>query len=144
MDGVVQVHRNPTHWYNNASFALPFLATVVVVAAGAIFRRGDILAFAGFLAAVTLCMIPVVVISWRHTPTAVLLTEDGITSLHAGRELKMVPWSAVQAVTRRETQGNVRWMVTTQTGERLALEGELEDLPGLVEACRRLAGLSGG
>jgi len=56
--GLVQVHHNPTGWYNNASFALPLAAAVVVAIAGLILRRGDVLAFAGFLFAVTACMVP--------------------------------------------------------------------------------------
>ncbi len=139
--GVLQVHRNTTNWYNNASFALPLLATVVVAIAGLALRRSDVLAFAGFLAVVTLCMIPVVLVSWRQTPTAIVLTETEIRSLHSGRVLKALPWDSVHAVTRRETQGNVRWLVQAGEGQHIAIEGEIEDVPGLIEAARRLAGI---
>jgi len=138
---VLAVHRNTTHWYNNASFALPLLAAIVVALAGLILRRGDVLAFAGFLFAVTLAMVPVVLVSWRQTPTAVALTRERIVALHGGRELKSLAWRDVRAVTRRETQGNVRWHVTAESGERIALDGELEDLDGLLREARRLAGL---
>lgn len=141
MAGVVQVHRNPTGWYNNASFALPLGATVVVALVGLLLRRGDVLAFAGFLGAVTLCMIPVVLASWRQTATSVVLTAEQIASLHNGRTLKRLPWSDVHAITRRETQGNVRWLVQGAEGERIALDGELEDLDRLIAGARRLAGL---
>jgi hypothetical protein len=138
---VLAVHRNTTHWYNNASFALPLLAAIVVALAGLILRRGDVLAFAGFLFAVTLAMVPVVLVSWRQTPTAVVLTRERIVALHGGRPLKSLPWRDVRAVTRRETQGNVRWHVTAESGERIALDGELEDLDGLLREARRIAGL---
>jgi hypothetical protein len=142
LPGVIAVHRNTTHWYNNASFALPLLATLVVGVVGLLLRRGDVLAFAAFLLAVTLCMLPVVLVSWRQTPTAVVLTTEGIVSLHGGRTLKRLAWPDVCSVTRRETQGNVRWHVATASGERIALDGELADLDGLLREARRLAGLA--
>ena len=138
---VLAVHRNTTHWYNNASFAMPLLAAIVVLAAGLILRRGDVLAFAGFLFAVTLGMVPVVLVSWRQTATAVVLTRERIVALHDGRELKSLVWREVRGVTRRETQGNVRWHVSSESGERIALDGELEDLDGLLREARRLAEL---
>src|SRR5438552_7882147 len=91
MSGVLQVHRNPTSWYNNASFALPLLAAIVVGIIGLALRNSGVLAFAGFLCAVTLCMVPVVFATWRHTATAVVLTTDSVTSLHDGRVLKSLP-----------------------------------------------------
>ena len=141
MPGVVQVHRNPTGWYNNASFALPLLAAIVAAIAGLVLRKADILAFSGFLCVVTLCMVPVVLVSWRQTATAVVVSADAITSLHAGRVLKSLCWKDVTSVTRRETQGNVRWIVASAGGERLALDGELENLDRLIETARRLAAL---
>jgi hypothetical protein len=139
---VLAVHRNSTSWYNNASFALPLLATIVVGIAGLIMRRGDVLAFAGFLGVVTLCMVPVVLVTWRHTATEVVLSRERITSLHGARVLATLPWREVRGVSRRETQGNVRWLVTAEGGERIVLDGEIEDLPGLIAAARRLAGLT--
>jgi uncharacterized membrane protein len=141
MDSVVQVHRNPTNWYNNASFALPLLAAIVVLVIGLVLRNGGALGFAGFLFVVTVLMVPVVLVSWRQTATSVVLTADGITSLHAGRVLKSLRWRGVRAVTRRETQGNVRWIVSADGDERIALDGELENLDRLIETARRLAGL---
>jgi hypothetical protein len=141
MSGVVAVHRNPTSWFNNASFALPLAAAIVVGLAGLVTRRGAILGFAGFLLAVTLCMVPVVLASWRHTATAVVLDRDRITSLHNGTVLKSLLWQEVAVIERRETQGNVRWVVRAHDGERLALDGELEDLDGLLSSARRLSGL---
>jgi len=140
--GIVQVHRNPTGWYNNASFALPLAAALVVAIAGLILRRGDVLAFAGFLFAVTACMVPVVLVSWRQTATMVVVGADGITSLHGRHVLKSLPWTVVRSITRRETQGNVRWIVAADD-DRLALDGELDHLDRLGATAQRLAGLSG-
>jgi len=137
----VAIHRNPTGWYNNASFALPLLATIVVGLAGLLMRRGDVLAFAGFLAAVTLLMIPVVLVTWRHTATRIVLTRNALSSLHGERVLKRLAIADVCSVSRRETQGNVRWIVTARDGDRIAIDGEVEDVPGLVQAVQKLAGL---
>jgi hypothetical protein len=138
------VHRNTTSWYNNASFALPLIATIVVGLAGLVLRRGDVLAFAGFLGVVTLLMIPVVLVSWRQTATSIVLTQDSISSVHGDRVLKRLALDQVRAVARRETQGNVRWYVTAADGERIAIEGEIEDVPGLLQTVRTLAGLPDG
>ena len=140
--GVIAVHRNTTSWYNNASFALPLAATIVAAIVGALLRNVDWLAFAGFLLVVTLLMIPVVMTSWRHTATAVVLTRDGIAALHNGRTLKSLAWGDVVGLERRETQGNVRWLVQSTAGDHVTLEGELDDLDGLLGGVRRLAGLA--
>lgn len=142
MHDVIETHRNPTSWYNNASFALPLAGAIIVGVAGLALRRADILGFAGFLFAVTLCMVPVVLASWRHTATVVVLDREHITSLHNGTVLKELRWDEVTAISRRETQGNVRWLVASRDGERLLLDGEIEDLDGLLQAARRLTGLS--
>ena len=139
--GVVAVHRNTTNWYNNASFALPLLATVVAALAGALLRNLDVLAFAGFLAVVTALMVPVVLTSWRHSATAVVLTRDAILALHGGRTLKQLDWRSVTGIERRETQGNVRWLVQSAEQGHITLEGELDDLDGLLRSAHRLAQL---
>lgn len=144
LDGVVAVHRNTTNWFNNASFALPLLATIVAALAGALLRNLDVLAFAGFLGVVTALMIPVVLTSWRHSATAIVLSREEIRGLHAGRTLESLRWAEVTAIERRETQGNVRWLVQGANGKHITLEGELDDLDGLLRAARRLAELPEG
>jgi hypothetical protein len=141
MGGVVAVHTNPTSWYNNASFVLPLAVAMVAGLVGLITRRGEVLGFAAFLFAVTLGMVPVVLASWRHTATAVVLDQVGVTSLHEGKVLKSLRWQDVNAIERRETQGNVRRVIVTRSGDRLSLDGELEGLDGLIETAHRLAGL---
>jgi hypothetical protein len=138
---VIAVHRNTTSWYNNASFALPLLATIGAGIVAAVLRNRDIGAFALFLLVVTLLMIPVVLSGWKRTATAVVLSREGITALHGGRTLKELRWDEVVSLTRREVQGNVRWIVKAENGDHIALDGELENLDQLLAAIRRLAHL---
>ena len=137
--GVLHVSRNSTSWYNNASFLLPLAGAILVGLAGLISRRGDLLGFAAFLAVVTALMTPVVLAAWRQTPTAVAVTAAEIVSLHDGRVLKRLRWSAVRSVRERETQANRRWEIAGEDGERILLDGELEDLAELVRLARSLA-----
>jgi len=141
LEGVVGVYRNSTNWSNNASFLLPLAATVLVGLAGAVLRSAALLGFAAFLGPVTPVMLPVVLATWRQTATAVVLTRGGLVSLHRGRTLKSLAWERVEGIRRRETQGNVRWEVSTADGERVLLDGEIEDLRGLLRTARALAAL---
>ncbi len=141
LDGVVASFRNTAHWYNNASFLLPAAAAILVGAAGLVRHSHDLLGFAAFLAAVTAGMAPVVLWGWRQTPTSVVLTRSAIVSLHHGRALKALDWDQVTAVRRRETQGNLRWEITAEDGERILLDGELDGLERLVRQAKALAGL---
>lgn len=140
---VVRAFRNLSGWYNNASFLLPLAATVLVGLAGAITRSEELLGFAGFLAAVTVLMVPVVLAAWRQTPTVVVVTDSQIVSIHNGRVLKSLPWPTVTSVRQRETQGNLRWEIASAGGDRMLLDGELEDLDELVALAQRLAGQRG-
>jgi hypothetical protein len=137
---VLDVFENEASWYNNASFLLPFVATIVVGAAGLVTRRADVLGFAAFLGAVTLLMIPVVLTTWRRTPTAIAITNAMLVSLHHGRSLKAMAWSDVTSIRERETQGNRRWEIAAGDDDRILLDGELERLPELVQRARQLAG----
>jgi len=136
---VVEVFGNDASWYNNASFLLPLIATIFVGVAGLATRRGEILGFAAFLGVVTLLMLPVVLMTWRQTPTAVLLTATMIVSMHDGRLLKSLRWADVTSIRERETQGNRRWEIAATGGERILLDGELERLPELVRLAQELA-----
>jgi len=136
---VVSIFENEAGWYNNASFLLPLVATIVIGVAGLATRQGEILGFDAFLGAVTLLMIPVVLVTWNQTPTAVVLTATMIVSMHDGRLLKSLSWSEVTSVRERETQGNRRWEIAAASGERILLDGELERLPVLVQLAQELA-----
>ena len=60
LDGVVAVHANESHWWNNASFALPLLGCIVLVAVGLVGGITEALGFGLFLGVVTVLMLPVV------------------------------------------------------------------------------------
>jgi hypothetical protein len=140
--GMVRAFRNTTSWYNNASFLLPLLATVIVGIAFLITRRAELFGFALFLAVVTLAMLPVVLAAWRQTATTVVVAADTLVSLHGGRVLKSLPWASVIEIGERETQGNIRWEIRAADGSRVLLDGELDDLDELVRLARQLAGLN--
>jgi hypothetical protein len=99
------------------------------------------LGFGGFLGAITVFMLPVVLLTWRATPTAIVLTASGALALHAGRILRQVQWADVVRIERIETMGNVRWRIVPHAGQHLAIEGEIADVPGLVARAGELAGL---
>ncbi|MGI8552728.1 MAG: hypothetical protein ACR2PL_18365 [Dehalococcoidia bacterium] len=142
MPDVLGVYRNSTSWFNNASFLLPLAGAILVGLAGAVTRSFELLGFAGFLALVTFAMLPLVLVTWRQTATAVILTRDRIVTVHDGHPLKTLAWDSIQAIRRRETQGNVRWEISNECGERILLDGEIDDLPALLNQAHELSGLS--
>ncbi|MEZ4501255.1 MAG: hypothetical protein R3C39_01355 [Dehalococcoidia bacterium] len=137
---VVSVHVNTTSWWNNASFALPLLGAVVSLSAGVILGSAEALGFGGFLAFVTLVMLPVVQLTWRRTPTAVVLTREAAVSLHEGRELKRIAWSDLARIERADYD-NIKWRLRPAEGDHLSLEAELTDLEGLIAQASALSGL---
>lgn len=141
MPDLLRLHTNVAGWYNNATFALPALAAFVLYVAWAIVGNLELLGFAIFLTVVTGVMLPLVWLTWQRTPTAVVLRSDGIEALHQGRSLRRLAWADVTAVRRAETMGNVRWYIVARSGDHLTIEGEIEDVPGLLAAARSLAGL---
>jgi hypothetical protein len=138
---VVAVHANESHWWNHASFALPLLGCIVFVAIGLFTGSAEALGFGGFLGAVTVFMLPVVLLTWRATPTAIVLTASGAIAVHAGRVLREVAWPDVVRIERVETMGNVRWRIVPREGQHLAIEGEIADVPALIASARELAHL---
>lgn len=142
MDGVVAVYPNESHWWNHASFALPLLGAVFFVAFGLALGKAEALGFGLFLGAITVFMLPVVLLTWRGTPTAIVLTRERAVALHAGRTLRDVAWADVERIDRVETMGNVRWKLMPREGQHLSIEGEIADVPGLIERAHELAGLA--
>lgn len=140
VNGFVEAFPNTASWYNNASFLLPLAATVVVAVFAALRRSSELFGFAAFLGVITLAMVPVVLAGWRHTATAVVLSRDGIAALHDGRTLKSIPWNRVRTVRQRETQGNIRWEVTTGDDESLLLDGEIQNVERVVSLAKNLSG----
>ncbi len=141
LDAVLAVHANESHWWNNASFALPLLGCIGLVAVGLIWGLAEATGFGLFLGAVTILMLPVVLAGWRGTATSIVLTRDRALALHDGRVLRELPWSEVCAIDRVDTLGNIRWRIHPREGQHLAIDGEIADVPGLIEQARALAGL---
>ena len=137
LDGVVGVHPHPVHWWNNASFALPFLAAVASLAVGLLAGIGEATGFGLLMLAMTVVTAPVVAITWRRTPTAVALTGEMLVALHAGRELRRLRWEEIESVSAADYD-DVRWRLHPHTGEHLSLESGIERLPALIdEVCAR-------
>ena len=76
--------------------------------------------------------------------TVIALTQDRILTLHQGRQLKSLSWSAVVAVRKQDTMGNIRWYIVAQDEEYISVEGEIAQIDTLLETARRLAGLDPG
>jgi hypothetical protein len=139
---VVRVFVNPSRWWQNASFALPLGVTVLALAGGLLFRSTEATGFGLFAGAVTLIMVPVVLLTWRSTATAVVLTEDGATALHDGRALHTLAWSDLKRIERVEYLGNTRYkLVHGDEGEFLTIESEMEDAATLVDLAFTLSGV---
>ena len=134
------VHVLEAHWWNNASFLLPLLVGIVSLAVGAAIGSFEALGFAAFLFAVTAFMFPVVMVTWRRTPTAVVLTTDRILALHEGRVLRELRWSEVSRIERADYD-NIKWRIRPREGDHLSIESELTDIDALIDAAHRLSGL---
>lgn len=141
LDAVVSVHANESHWWNNASFALPLLGCIVLVTVGWIAGIDEAFGFGLFLGVVALLMTPVVLVGWRGVATAIVLTRDRALALHDGHVMREFPWAEVVAIDRAETMGNIRWRIHSSDGQHLAIDGEIADVEGLVAQARTLAAL---
>ena len=138
---VVQAHRNESHWWNHASFALPLLGFAGFVALGLFTGSAEATGFGVFLGIVLVVQLPIVYFTWRRSATAVVLTRAGALALHGGRVLQEVRWSELARIERVETFGNVRWKLSERDEAHLAVEGEIEDVRGLVERASELSGI---
>ena len=137
LEGVVAAHAHPVHWWNNASFALPFLAAVLSLAVGLLAGIAEATGFGLFMLATTALISPIVAMTWRRTPTAVVLTEEMLVALHSGRELRRLRWEEIESV-RPVDYDDVRWRLYPRGGEHLSLESGIDRLPELVdELCAR-------
>ena len=142
MQGVVRIHRNTSQWYQNASVSLPLIGGLLALVIGVVSGSDEAKGFGIFLLAIAGLMVPVVLWSWRSTPTAIVVTASALISRHGDRELSRLPWDEIVEIERKETLGNLRWRVLSREGEHIAIEGEIEDVPGLIEAVKRLSGRS--
>ena len=142
MDGVVRVYVNDSRWWQNASFALPLIVSVISLAVGLVLQRAEGIGFGLFASVVTLIMIPVVLLTWRSTATAIVLTKTGASALHLGKVLHHVDWSDLQRIERVEYLGNTRYKLVHHDTEFLTVESEIEDSADLVDTAFSLSGVS--
>lgn len=139
---VVRVFANPSYWWQNASFALPLLVTVVTLVVGVLFDLTEALGFGLFAAVVTLIMIPVVMLTWRSTATSIVLTRSGALALHEGKPLHRLDWDDLRRIERVEYLGNTRFKLVHGEDEQfLVVESEIEDGEALVEEAFALSGI---
>lgn len=138
---VIAAHRNESHWWNHASFVLPLLGAIVFLAIGQLAGSAEATGFGIFLGVVLVLQLPIVWFTWRRTATAIVLTDSGALALHRGRILVEVRWAELERIERVETLGNVRWRLAERGGTHIAVEGEIEDVPGLVERASELSGV---
>lgn len=141
MADVVRVFVNDSRWWQNASFALPLIVSVISLLIGVLFQRAEGIGFGLFAAVVTLVMIPVVLLTWRGTATAIVLTRTGAAALHLGRVLHHVAWSDLQRIERVEYLGNTRYKLVHHDTEFLTVESEIEGAADLVETAFALSGV---
>ncbi|MCC6237096.1 MAG: hypothetical protein IT299_05925 [Dehalococcoidia bacterium] len=134
------MHVNETSWWNNASFALPLLGTVLSLIAAAVTGSLEALGFAGFLGFVTVVMAPVVMLTWRRTPTAVVLTRERVVALHEGRELRNIAWGELGRIERADYD-NIKWRLRPREGDHLSIEAELTEVDQLIAKASELSGL---
>jgi len=140
--GVQGVYVNPSRWWQNASFALPALIAVVSLIGGQLFGSAEATGFGLFAVVVTLIMIPVVLLTWRGTATAIVLTEAGATALHEGRVLHDLPWSELLRIERVEYLGNTRFKLVHGDEDRfMVVESEIEGGAALVDQAFALSGI---
>ncbi len=141
MPDVVRVYVNDSRWWQNASFALPLIVSVLSLAIGLVFGRAEGIGFGLFAGIVTLIMAPVVLFTWRGTATSIVLTKTGAWALHMGRVLHHVDWSDLQRIERVEYLGNTRYKLVHGDTEFLTVESEIEDSAGLVDMAFALSGV---
>ena len=134
-------YANDNRWWQNASFALPFLVTVVSLAGGALFGGAEATGFGLFAAAVTALMAPVVLFTWRGTATAIVLTTTGAAALHRGRVLHALDWRDLRRIERVEYLGNTRYKLVHGESEFLTVESEIEGAADLVDTAFALSGV---
>ena len=137
----VQAHPNESHWWNHASFMLPLIGFLAFTVPGLLFGWAEATGFGIFLGVVLLLQLPVVWFTWRGTATAIVLTETGALALHRGVMRREVRWRELERIERVETFGNVRWKLVEHGGEHISIEGEIADIPALIERAGELSGV---
>lgn len=136
------IYLNDSHWWQNASFALPCLIAIISTAIGLIFRVNEAWGFGLFAFGVTLFMLPIVVITWRNTATLIVLTDELIFSLHRGKVLHSLAWTDLTGIEQIEYLGTSRFKLKHGSdGEFLTIENDVENSIELVDRSFELSGL---
>jgi hypothetical protein len=142
---VAAIYVNDSRWWQNASFALPLLGFAISTGAGVILGSAEATGFGLFLGVVTLIMLPVVLLTWRGTATAIVLTDAGATALHHGQPLHELRWDELRRIERVEYLGNVRHKLVHGDEDRfLTVESEIENALELIDRAFALSGLPRG
>ncbi|MEI7925489.1 MAG: hypothetical protein WCI61_04800 [Chloroflexota bacterium] len=141
MRDVVRVYVNDSRWWQNASFALPLIVSVISLVVGLVLQRAEGIGFGLFAGVVTLIMIPVVLLTWRSTATSIVLTKTGADALHVGKVLHHVDWRDLQRIERVEYLGNTRYKLVHHDTEFLTVESEIEESADLVDTAFALSGV---
>ena len=139
---LVDLFVNDSRWWQNASFALPALGFLLATTAGWLLDSSEAIGFGLFLGAVTAIMVPVVLLTWRGTATAIVLRRGGALSLHHGRTLEQFDWPALRRIERVEYLGNVRHKLVHGDEDRfMTVESEIDGAGRLVDTAFRISGL---
>ena len=138
---VVRVYVNDSRWWQNASFALPLIVSVISLTVGLVLQRAEGIGFGLFASVVTMIMVPVVLLTWRGTATSIVLTKTGASALHLGKVLHHVEWSDLQRIERVEYLGNTRYKLVHDDTEFLTVESEIEGSADLVDTAFSLSGV---
>lgn len=138
---VIRVHPNESHWWNHGSFLIPLIGFVLSTVIGLGAGIPELIGFGVFMGAVAIFMIPVVLITWRQTATAIVLTREAALSMHGGSLLREIPWAEVETIQLFDTLGNIRWKIFPAAGDHLTIDGEIVDMGTLVLTAHDLAGL---
>jgi hypothetical protein len=139
---VDSIYLNDSHWWQNASFALPCLIAVISTVVGLIFRINEAWGFGLFAFGVTLFMLPIVLITWRNTATSIILTDKLIFSLHRGKILHSLEWVDLTSIEQIEYLGTSRFKLKHGfEGEFLTIDNDVENSSELVDRSFELSGL---
>ena len=136
------IYLNDSHWWQNASFALPCLIAIISTAIGLFFRVNEAWGFGLFAFGVTLFMLPIVLITWRNTATSIILTNKLIFSLHRGKILHSLEWADLTGIEQIEYLGTSRFKLKHGfEGEFMTIDNDVENALELVNRSFELSGL---
>ena len=139
---IVRVYPNPSYWWQNASFALPLIVSVISLAVGVVFGLAEALGFGLFGLVVTAIMVPVVMLTWRNTATSIVLTRSGAMALHEGKPIHTLEWTELRRIESVEYLGNQRYKLVHGDDERfMVIESEIVDGAALVDEAFALSSI---